>query len=93
MLLAGAAGASLLLLLVVRSPLVIFLQLLADVALAGYVYLLVKFTNHRPARASAYASAAPVTGSGVLSIRHPEQPRRPELAPVPELALYRTASR
>jgi hypothetical protein len=91
--LAGAAGASLLLLLVVRSPLVLMLHLLADVALGGYVYLLIKFTNHRPVRATAYAAGIPTRSARVVPIRHPEPPRRPELAPVPEFALSRTASR
>jgi hypothetical protein len=90
--LAGMAGASLLLLLVVRSPMVVLLQLLCDAALAGYVYLLIRYTHHRPVRAAAYGSAPMPSSRTVVSIRHPEPPARPELAPVPEFALYRTAS-
>lgn len=90
--LAGMAGASLLLLLVVRSPMVILLQLLCDAALAGYVYLLVRYTHHRPVRAATYANAPMGTSRTVVSIRHPDPPARPELAPVPEFALFRTAS-
>jgi hypothetical protein len=90
--LAGIAGASLLLLLVVRSPMLIVLQLLADAALAGYVYLLIRYTHHRPVRAATYANAPLGTSRTVVSIRHPDPPARPELAPVPEFALYRTAS-
>ncbi len=90
--LAGMAGASLLLLLVVRSPMVIFLQLLCDVALAAYIFLLIRYTHHRPVRAATYANAPMGTSRTVVSIRHPDPPARPELAPVPEFALYRTAS-
>ena len=90
--LAGIAGASLLLLLVVRSPMIVFVQLLADAALAGYVYLLIRYTHHRPVRAATYANAPHGTSRTVVSIRHPDPPARPELAPVPEFALYRTAS-
>jgi hypothetical protein len=92
-LLAGAVGATLLLLLVVRSPLVLLLQLLTDVALGGYIYLLIRYTHHRPVRASVYANAPVGPSRTVVSIRHPDPPARPELAEVPEFALYRTASR
>jgi hypothetical protein len=90
--LAGAVGATLLLFVVVRSPMVLVLQVLADAAFGAYIYLLIQFT-HRPMRASAYATGPTAMSSRTtLSIRHPDPPARPELAPVPEFALYRTAS-
>lgn len=92
-LLGGAVVFTLLLLLVTRSPMVIFLQLLTDVAFGGFIYLLIRYTHHRPVRSSAYVPSPAGTSRTVVAIRHPDPPARPELAPVPEFALYRTASR
>ena len=75
LILAGVAGVTFLAAVVTRSPLVIAIQLLADAALAGYVYLLVQHkqrSQHQPTRASR---------------SHPDRVTAPGYSPYPSYGL------
>jgi hypothetical protein len=97
LILGGAAVATFLLALMAGSPLLWLLQLLADVMLGVYVFLLVQF-KQRGSVASPFAGSSPwspaAPSSRPVALAHPRVPARPELAPLPQASpLGRTAAR
>jgi hypothetical protein len=79
---------------VVVNPMLWIAQGLADVLLAGYLYLLV--LRRRGALASHgdddFWGSAPASPSRPVALAHPRAPARPELAPLPGAAKPRRSA-